>query len=541
MATIPNYRDLPKRDLTIYLLKETVSSGAVQDKLNDITQFPIQVAGIGARLFVRQDRRSPLPAWAGLFEGQLPVDGLGQVASLSAVLLVEVAERLFVLAFGAGRFLLDDEWCEERFGFLTVLNLVDSKQIKTVDKQTLDALGRQTRVQTSKATGVRDFGVDYERDLLRAVVGKPKEEDLGSFVTGTASLRTSVRVDLANVPRLLTKYLEKSVGRAYTREFPGIDELKAVTDPQRAVELDTDVVRRLGLAQLDDLALAVPQIVDWQSISAFRYEGVGDDLDHNELDLRDLVRIVSEAGLEWTADRLSRVRVRAVNPDGIPTERWSLRACLFGECRNGGRHWILSSGTWYEVSRSLVQEVEDAFNSVPQLQPGLPAFNDNDEQVYCVRVAAQDQSWARMDRVPIRFGRGKSLVEFCDLFSPATRTLLHVKRFAGSAPLSHLFQQALVSGEAFRTQEEFRRLANLKLPQAYRLEDPALRPDGYTVALGIVKSRTWDLPFFAKVTLRNTVRLLRGFGFDVQLAHINVQDDWARTARARRRVRDVVA
>ena len=65
---------------------------------------------------------------------------------------------------------------------------------------------------------------------------------------------------------------------------------------------------------------------------------------------------------------------------------------------------------------------------------------------------------------PIRFGRGRSLVEFCDLFNREEKVLLHVKRYGGSAPLSHLFQQALVSGEAFRTESEFRRLANAKLP-----------------------------------------------------------------------------
>ena len=111
---------------------------------------------------------------------------------------------------------------------------------------------------------------------------------------------------------------------------------------------------------------------------------------------------------------------------------------------------------------------------------------------------------------------------------------MHVKRYAGSAPLSHLLQQALVSGEAFRTAEEFRRLANEKLPEGYRLADHVARPDGFAVVLGIVKATGLDLPFFSKVTLRNTVRLLRGFDFDVRLAHINVREDWARTATARR-------
>lgn len=535
MATIPNYRNLPKRDLSIYLLKEEVSQDVVFTKLRNIPHHQIQTAGIGGRLFIRQDPLERLPPWTRLFEGQLPVDGLGRVASLSAVFVIEVSGRLFVLAFGTGRFLLDDEWLEERFGFFAVLNLVDSTQIRAVDKQTLDSLGRQTRVQTSKATPVREFGVDYERDLLRAVVGKPRDEDLGTFVTGTASLRTTVRIDLANLPRLLTKYLEKFRSRSYRREFPGIDQLKAVTNARRLNELDREIVRRLNAPDLDNISLAVPQIVDWQNIAEFRYEGTGDDLDHHELSLADLVRIAADIGLQWTAGDLDRIRIRTINPDGIPSARWTMRACLFGELQVGGKHWILSSGTWYEVSHDLVQEVEDAFNSVPRFQPALPMYGDTDEAAYCVRVAAQDAVWARMDRVPITFGRGRSLVEFCDLFSLQTKTLLHVKRYAGSAPLSHLFQQALVSGEAFRTSEEFRGLANAKIPEGYRLADHVMRPDGFTVVLGIVKANGLDLPFFSKVTLRNTVRLLSGFAFNVRLAHIPVREDWARIAAARQR------
>jgi len=143
----------------------------------------------------------------------------------------------------------------------------------------------------------------------------------------------------------------------------------------------------------------------------------------------------------------------------------------------------------------------------------------------------------KMDREPIKFGRGRSLVEFCDLFNLRDKMLLHIKRYSGSAPLSHLFQQALVSGEAFRTSAEFRQLANAKLRPAYRLVNHRHEPEGFTVTLGIVKSETFDLPFFSKVTLRNTVRLLRGFGFRVLLAHIDVDARGRRTVRPRRRAR----
>jgi Family of unknown function (DUF6119) len=106
----------------------------------------------------------------------------------------------------------------------------------------------------------------------------------------------------------------------------------------------------------------------------------------------------------------------------------------------------------------------------------------------------------------------------------------------GSAPLSHLFQQALVAGETFKTVAQFRSLANEKLPLAYRLRDPAQSPEGFQVALGIVQAGDeLHLPFFSKVTLGNAFRLLTGFGFSVALAHIRVGDGRARMAVARPR------
>jgi uncharacterized protein (TIGR04141 family) len=143
-----------------------------------------------------------------------------------------------------------------------------------------------------------------------------------------------------------------------------------------------------------------------------------------------------------------------------------------------------------------------------------------------------------MDRRTVRYGGGKSQVEFCDLFGPAEKLLLHVKRYAGSSPLSHLFAQALVSGETFRVEPQFRVALNAVLPAAHRIPSPQDGPEGYGIVLGIAKPTELTLPFFAKVALRHTVKRLIGFGYDVQLAHIVVPDSFAITKRARRRKQD---
>jgi uncharacterized protein (TIGR04141 family) len=137
-----------------------------------------------------------------------------------------------------------------------------------------------------------------------------------------------------------------------------------------------------------------------------------------------------------------------------------------------------------------------------------------------------------MDQRLIRL-QGRDGIEFCDLYS-STKLIIHVKRYRGSATLSHLFSQGLVSGELFCTTPEFREGVNSELPEAFQLADLARRPanEEFEVVFAVIsKSRNpLRLPFFSRVNLRNAVQRLRAFGYRVSLVKIQAVD--ARTARA---------
>lgn len=122
-----------------------------------------------------------------------------------------------------------------------------------------------------------------------------------------------------------------------------------------------------------------------------------------------------------------------------------------------------------------------------------------------------------MDRQLVKHGGGHSAIEFCDLMTD-DKKLVHVKRYSGSAQLSHLFAQGAVSGELFVQDAQFREKLNEKLPQGHKLADPAEQPDPreYEIVFAIVVgSDDLDIPFFSKVSLRNARRRLRGYGYTV--------------------------
>ena len=124
-----------------------------------------------------------------------------------------------------------------------------------------------------------------------------------------------------------------------------------------------------------------------------------------------------------------------------------------------------------------------------------------------------------LDGDVIPHGGGHSSIEFCDVLT-ADKKLVHVKRYSGSAQLSHLFNQGVVSGELFLSADaDFREKVNGKLPAGLKFADPKLRPTAgdYEIVFGIIvpPGKPLEIPFFSKVSFRNARRRLLTYGYTV--------------------------
>jgi uncharacterized protein (TIGR04141 family) len=130
-----------------------------------------------------------------------------------------------------------------------------------------------------------------------------------------------------------------------------------------------------------------------------------------------------------------------------------------------------------------------------------------------------------MDQHLIRYPDTFSKVEFCDLFSP-DKHLIHIKRYAGSsAPLSHLFAQALVSASLFRREEGFRAMVNQALPEAFRPGTAVPAAGEYEVVFGVVSESESELilPFFSKINIKNARDRLHELGYKISLTKIQAK------------------
>src|SRR5207245_11347461 len=118
--------------------------------------------------------------WLTYFESVVDFSEISLLtASSSAILLVPKPNNLFAIVFGYGRYLLAEEAIESRFGLRVTLNAIEHSQLRSIDHKRLEGVPCHTSEQVTKASGLEEFGLDVERDLLRGVTGTPKDQSLG--------------------------------------------------------------------------------------------------------------------------------------------------------------------------------------------------------------------------------------------------------------------------------------------------------------------------------------------------------------------------
>jgi uncharacterized protein (TIGR04141 family) len=185
--------------------------------------------------------------------------------------------------------------------------------------------------------------------------------------------------------------------------------------------------------------------------------------------------------------------------------------------------YLLNNGKWYRVGTDFRQRVNEQFAKIPQSDLQLPHYDDKSETDYNARVAIQlAGQFELMDRKLIKCTGQYDKIEFCDLLGKDKR-IVHVKRYAGgSAPLSHMFAQAVVSGSLLRRDSDFRKQLVSLLSEPFQKLVHEPQTDEYEIVLAIVSKSKHDLtiPFFSRVNLNNARTRLQELGYRVSVAKI---------------------
>jgi uncharacterized protein (TIGR04141 family) len=522
--------------LSIFLIKAKFK---LADEIVNIAACaePVSITIAGhetALLFTKKNPPKP-PRWAALFEefvdpAQLAVEGV------AGVLLIRAADRSFALAFGqGGRFLLKDDTFEDRFGLLCTLNSVDPESIRCVDVQSLDAIQSHTRIQAGQETSSDQFGLNVEQDMLKAIVGSPLQPELGNRMAGSDALSVSVKMRLSDLPQLLKRYLSSYQTDLKGKDYEWVNNIALVKSESKVEELEALLDARLMSNDFKDVWLAIPEIIEWAGIAGFAFTG-GKGVTHHDVTWKGFLEATGGAP---SVQLLKERRVYCIDADHKRTGKgWSVYKCAYAELSHAQEKFILNDGKWFRVAGDFVSRTNDEFVKIASSSLQLDDYKDGGEGAYNCRIATTrpDEFALLDDKMKIMHGGGQGQVEVCDLFSK-NRELIHVKMYGKSSVFSHLFAQGFVSGQLLQVDSSFREKVRSKLPTAYKTLVPgsAKPKDGeFTIVYAVISndlSQTLYLPFFSRVNLNNTARILRGFGYKVELLKIRVDPIFAVTTK----------
>lgn len=522
---------MPTQRLTIFLLRDiTDLSDALADdvaKTLDIRELT-QESGLTGRFYAKKSF-SRKPGWASYLEPAIDggLQGL-QSSSASGLLLLQVDSHTFALTFGYGRSFLDQARIERRFGLKVALNLIDERQIRSLDTKKFDEMVVSTNTQTSRTTELPTFGVDILRDIVRAVTGKAPESSGYKSVSGADAVVLGTVKPITDLPALLRDLYSHFTATKYQAAFGWVDHLSEVKDPSLVDALDEQLVERLKASDTSTTHMAMPENLEWEDIEHFLVVPTRKKT-YDELDLDEYLAQAATDAANLTVSLLKGRKVsvkflRSADPDS----RWSVYQCLVSEQRLNGVLYALIEGRWFAIADSLVKQVDTAIAAIPaasvMLPAGLPGETEGD---YNARAAAASADLTLLDKKLVAPDGSTTRIEFCDLLS-TDGSLVHVKRKSRSSTLSHLFAQGHVSAAAL-VDGTLRDQVRSAIQAAAGTTDPSewlqfvppstsnLERDRVTVTYAVIADSKatgveW-LPFFSRLTLMQTMRDLNRLGF----------------------------
>ncbi|NWF11035.1 TIGR04141 family sporadically distributed protein [Pseudomonas salomonii] len=516
-----------KEKLSIYLAKK----GKVDDiellKLeNSKLPISLEIQNIEkALLYIKKDQPIHSPPWTKLFTSREEVsdDDFGTSSSVGAALVISTLQEKFIITFGTGFHLLNEENIERDFGLRVTLNSVNPDKLRSLDKSSYDHNPLNSRTQSTKEVDIFDLHMDSEVEILSTVTGSSTVEIFGSHITGRDAFTVITSLDLDNLNLILEEALNRHKQKL-PEIFEWVENINRVRDLDDIEILDMELENVLNGPNLDNFWLGEPEIVDWENQIGYSFDLYARTERHVVLEMKHLVDHLKSKPAPLSIESLKQTQVHINDNLYKSIKSWSAYKCLYAEISYSGESYILRNATWYKVDSNFVKKIDDHLLSLNTYNGPLPRYEEDREEDYNQKLIL-DPSFELLDKKNIKIGGAYDKLEFCDVIKNGNE-LIHVKYYRSSSTLSHLFSQGCVSAEAFISDTEFRKKLNSKLPNSIRLTDPTARPNpsDYKIvyAIATTKKLPSELPFFSKVTLKNALKILRGLNYQVEIIAIDV-------------------
>jgi uncharacterized protein (TIGR04141 family) len=483
-----------------------------------------------------EDKFSGQSSWKSFInEGvKNPVFSLSSSIS-SALMFVPIDDKILVVSFGMAHSKLKENCFVKDFGLKVVLNSVEHNTIKSLDLKTHDEITVNKRVQTSKKADISAFGVDTERDMLKEITGTPIDVSFAKELTGKHALTISCDITPSEIASKCKEIYDAYTNRRYETHFKWIDNIRVIEDKDLIntlnnklfVDLDDCVTNDNAI----DLHLSPPDIINYSSFGTIIYKGFRSKKEFDILDVDNYISELKRFSVNLKNIQSIKNHRVAEKEDTSVVDKWKIYDCFVYETEHDTKKYVLSDGQWYSIDKSLVEEVDNYIDSIPRGISLPDAKKTDNEEKYNVDLeSSHSANLICFDKKLIKLTGWSSSIEPCDFFSKDLE-FIHIKDNASSSKLSHLFNQGIVSAEAYLREKDFRKIFKDKartinptisslLPDA-RLK---LERDKFKIVYAVMRKPyrdgTYGLPFFSKVTLRNSAKRLEDLGYKVSFSWI---------------------
>lgn len=527
---------IPKTQrLSLLLLKEDVTEfDAALEAPSELESIDLAAdVPFEGRLYFKRRVPNP-PGWLNFVQDGLSDELTGLLNSgTAAVLLVKASERMFAYTFGYGRALLASDSFVRDFGLKVVLNTVDADRLRSVDLRVIEDAVISRRTEASRASSSGAFGLDPGRDILRGVAGQPTEPALyGRQIMGSDAVATGLKVEFRDLATVAERFLTAYRDTQYQQRFGWVDQVKLVRDQPRVDDLDARLIAALADEGTDPGPyLAAPSMLTWEDVE-FNY--TRDRANHLDLDLGEYLANLDPDTPDVETLRRHQVRVRRAGT-GEEVSHWSVYSCLVFETTVDGIACVLSEGQWFEVARTLVDQIREGLAAIPLCALAVPLARDGErEDDYNARASVEVRGSVLLDKILSRIAAERGPIEVCDVLT-GDGQFLHIKRKTQSATLSHLFSQGRISAEVFRRDPDLRDELRAKIlptnPEvAARIPagNEAVRPPDFEVVYGVITTRPGgfpqNLPFFSRLNLLRTYEFVTAtLGFRASVLAIGIE------------------
>ncbi len=474
-------------------------------------------------LYYKQSYES-VPKWYTNFLGQDDREIFS--SSVSAFFFYTIKAKgqkvKFAIVFGGGESGLSLEKFDDSFGLRIALNLADS--FLNIKKDNISTTLSKTREQAVRGQGVTSFGIDFEKDMLNGVTVKPKENSISvGNITGAMSVSIAKPLEYSELDDLLQECYRISNLSDYQREYPFINNIKEITQDKNLIEeLNNEILRLFNLRDSSRVWLSVPEFIDWTENISYTYSWGrsknAKKTEEFEVTSENAYHFLDEFEDEIKIEQFSDFKKAKIIPLGVSGREydpWTFEDCLYAHIDFKGNQYVYSNKKYYKVNKDYVETVNKRFNSIGVLPP-LPDFTKtSSENQYILDICKDDERLIMMDQ-KCEFIQTK--IEICDIFDKEQKLFIHLKKYASSAVLSHLFSQAFVSADIF-ADIAYRQIFLNRLKQEDENFIMDEHKENYSVAIGIITQEVLDegkhanLPFFSRLNLVSTIEKIQKLGY----------------------------